>query len=314
MTVSGILTWLHCSGGSQLRRDAERPVIKIPRLPGAKWFRVALGVFLFVAAMMKLVGSASGTPRHDSVLSPTIQAVAPQFELALAVFLVTGFAPRLTWLATLVFFVTAIVVNALSASEGDASCPCFGHVLSVDPRITLGLDILLLAGLVFWRPLDTTAAGASSGVLEWARLPAAVAFAAFLVVLVAGVVTFGSLTRVWGLLQGDYVYPDAYHKEIGILEAGTENLVRFSLTGISEQPVTIIGVQTNCGCAASCALANDESLPVTLAPGEAAELVLSVRSSPKSKTGLFQGWARVFLDPPAPHLLKLEFSGAVHSP
>ena len=73
------------------------------------------------------------------------------FEIALAGMLLWNRWPRLAWLLAVCTFGVFAVVTAARAAAGEASCGWFG-TLEIDPRLTLGLDLVILAGLLSTGP------------------------------------------------------------------------------------------------------------------------------------------------------------------
>jgi hypothetical protein len=147
-----------------LAQVAENPKRAIGRHVGqmrtrcVEWFRVGLGAFLLVAAVLKTHGLSLGPVAEDSFLSsPRLQIAAIEIEILLGLFLLSKLARQLTWLAAIGFFTIAAGLSLYQALDRQPSCGCFGAV-SVDPRATLVLDILILTGLVICRPLPFPAA------------------------------------------------------------------------------------------------------------------------------------------------------------
>ena len=69
----------------------------------------------------------------------------------LAAWLVTGARPRLAWAAALVTFLCFAGVTAARVVAGETSCGCFG-LLEIDPRWVLGLDLAVIAALLWAGP------------------------------------------------------------------------------------------------------------------------------------------------------------------
>ena len=77
--------------------------------------------------------------------------IGVEFELALGFFLIAGLLPKMTWWISILCFTGFVAITANKAWMGDANCGCFGRA-QVDPRITLALDIAVLAVLLIFRP------------------------------------------------------------------------------------------------------------------------------------------------------------------
>ncbi len=114
--------------------------------------RWLVGVVLLTAAAMKDYQLATGPVAETSLLtSRWFMITAVEFEWALGLCLVGGLWKRQTWWAAVVSFTIFACITAYKVWQGEASCGCFGKV-EIDPRYTLGLDLVLLAALVTWRP------------------------------------------------------------------------------------------------------------------------------------------------------------------
>lgn len=99
-------------------------------------------------------------------------------------------------------------------------------------------------------------------------------------------------------LMGYALHADRPHKNIGPIRAGARTTVRMTVRNIRSQPTTIVGVETNCGCAA----VNLDTLPMELQPGEKHELVLEVGAADTMKGRRLTVRVRVFTDAPGPIL------------
>jgi hypothetical protein len=109
-----------------------------------------------------------------------------QFEVGLAICLVSGIYPTRVRSVALLTFVTFALVSAYLGLTNAASCGCFGQA-HVNPWITAGLDLILAILLWCWSPQrvahDAHLARKSRRVLVWtlliwavAAIPAFVAF------------------------------------------------------------------------------------------------------------------------------------------
>jgi len=283
---------------------------------GAERFRVALGLFLIAAAALKLRDLAFDFgPRDSLVSSVPVEMTAAGIELILAAFLFARRALRFTWGGCLAFFLTAVSLNVSLAVRGQ-SCNCFGEVgraLGVNAWISLLVDLLFLAGTLICCPFGSSSKFSSAFVRRKALAlsyawPVLIAAALWLLLLAAGFVRFGSLPAARAFLHGHSLCPDSYHKDVGTVEIGKEAMVAFRMKNITPDTVTIIGVETNCGCA----LLNEDSLPLTISPGEERELVLCMMASGSVLETRFRHSATIFLDPPGPNL-SVEFSGSIHT-
>jgi hypothetical protein len=110
-------------------------------------------VRFFVAALLLV---AAGLKVHELALLPSSASkVAPfgqaAFEAVLALWLIGGIHARAARWVTLGCFILFSIIALYRGLRGDASCGCFGPI-QVSPWITLGLDLLVVTGLILWRP------------------------------------------------------------------------------------------------------------------------------------------------------------------
>jgi len=119
----------------------------------------SLGVLLLAAASLK---------GHELLTTPVanvdIWSYRPflvfqvEFELVLAIWLLSGLWKRIAWFVTIACFAVFCCVTLYRGLSGAASCGCFGNV-HVNPWITLFvLDLPAALALVFFKPKGTTQA------------------------------------------------------------------------------------------------------------------------------------------------------------
>jgi len=113
----------------------------------------ALGLLLLVAAVLK--GAQLLTqPVADSDIwsSRPFLVFQVEFELALAIWLLSGLFKKAAWLAALLCFSLFSFVTLYKAVTGAVSCGCFGSV-HVNPWLTLLIiDIPAVIALLIFRP------------------------------------------------------------------------------------------------------------------------------------------------------------------
>lgn len=114
--------------------------------------RIAVAVVLLVAAGLKTHQLATEPIVGTSILdSRWLLMATVEFELFFGLWLLANLMPRATWTAAVGCFAAFTCVSLYKALSGEASCGCFGR-LPVNPWITSGLDLAILASLLKWRP------------------------------------------------------------------------------------------------------------------------------------------------------------------
>ena len=224
-----------------------------PRLPLLG--RVILGgvaVLLLAAAGLKLYGwNVSPFAQYGWLLSPAVQTAAVGWELFLGIWLLSGSARRLAWLAALVTFAAFAVVSGYLGVLGQAHCGCFG-VIEASPWVAFGVDVLVLLLLAVARPKSEAASPAG---VRWVGGVAVV-----LVVLFAGsLIVFGSAEAAVANLRGQTLTTTSHLA----FESGTVGELRTATATVrnwTDAPLRLIGGTSDCSCIAT------EDLPVIVPP------------------------------------------------
>jgi hypothetical protein len=122
---------------------------------------LSLGLVLLAAAFFKgtdpatLILPAGGFQSSKYGLVALIEA-----EAFLGLWLITGIYPRASRLLAILSFSCFSLVSLTQAMSGQESCHCFGRH-SVNPWLMLSLDIVALALLSSWSPVQNGTAGRS---------------------------------------------------------------------------------------------------------------------------------------------------------
>jgi hypothetical protein len=122
------------------------------RRTGYGFVRWGLGLLLFAAAALKTHQLATQpTPGASFLDSRSFLIFWVQVEFILGIWLCSGLALRLGYVAAVACFTLFSGVTLWKALQGEASCGCFG-VLEVNPWYTLILDLTALAAAIIFRP------------------------------------------------------------------------------------------------------------------------------------------------------------------
>ncbi|MDO5308643.1 MAG: hypothetical protein Q4G03_04010 [Planctomycetia bacterium] len=101
-------------------------------------------VVLATASSLKTKQLASQLLWSDNWLdSRFLATVAAYFEATFAIWLLFGFLPRITRLASAALFLLFSSISFYKGISGASSCGCFGEV-EVNPWVTFGIDVVLL--------------------------------------------------------------------------------------------------------------------------------------------------------------------------
>ena len=112
-----------------------------------------LGVLLIIAAVLKGCQLLTVPMANNDIWSyRPFLILTVEFELALAIWLLSGLFKKAAWLAVLSCFALFSVITFYKAITGYASCGCFGSV-HVNPWITLlAIDLHAVIALSIFRP------------------------------------------------------------------------------------------------------------------------------------------------------------------
>jgi len=259
-----------------------------------------LGLLLIGAGVLKISGggaTAPGTPAWLS--SPAMQFAAAEWEIVLGLWLLSGRAAIGAWMAACVTFLGFAAVSLRLGLIGQASCGCFGAV-KASPWQAFALDVVALVALGFARP-DFAAARAAG----W-RVPALVAGGAVAVLLLLGGATWafaGSLEGVLARLRGEALSFRPGVLDVGRGEAGAEVETGIELVNRTDAPVRIVGGTSDCSCITT------EDLPITLAPGEARRIGVSIQFG--NDPGVFTRKALLHTDCPAARVAVFTLTGLI---
>jgi hypothetical protein len=117
---------------------------------------VGFGLLLIMAAILKwrAFGGSHSSALFD--VAPQLEWLAIQFEVILALALLIGWQPRLTWSLTMLLLAAFGVANLMMIAQGRSSCDCLG-VVQVPPLVMLFVDIVFLGFLWGAREIRDTA-------------------------------------------------------------------------------------------------------------------------------------------------------------
>lgn len=120
----------------------------------SSWYtltRVALGSLLITAGAFKIwqslplvLGTSDGLPLLATLLLVTA-------ELALGLWLVSGFKPGVARAAAILAFSVFACYSLIALVQGSVSCGCFGE-LKISPAVTLLVDLVAVGSLMILRP------------------------------------------------------------------------------------------------------------------------------------------------------------------
>lgn len=268
-------------------RDGPRAVSLRVRAFAAT--RLLLGLLLLAAAGLKLYGlNVTALPRVGHLATPQVQVLTAEWELVLALWLLSGAWHAGAWLAATGTFLTFAGVSGYFGWTGVASCGCFG-ALRASPWTAFGVDLAALALLALTRPpLHRGSLKVPSSAL---LIP--VSAAAVLVILTATVsAIYGSPAAALARLRGDLLKASPDYVDFGTAASGEVVERSVEVWNWSDQTVKLVGGTSDCSCVTTA------DLPVTIPPGERRSVEVRLRI-PQTKSGAFTRTAELWTDQPA---------------
>jgi hypothetical protein len=250
--------------------------------------RIVLGLLLLTAAGLKLYGvNITALPRVGRFATPQMQVLTAEWELVLALWLLSGAWQAGAWLAATATFLAFAGVSGYFGWTGVASCGCFG-ALRASPWTAFGVDLAALALLAMARP--PLHRGSRRVPLSALTIPGT--GAAILVILtVTGSVIYGSPAAALARLRGETLTVSPDYVDFGSVAVGDIVERSVDVWNWSDRPVTLIGGTSDSSCVTTA------DLPLVIPPGEgrAVGLRLMVR---RTKPGAFTRTAELWTDHP----------------
>ena len=237
--------------------------------------RALVGVVLLLAAMLKFYGLAiEPVARMGLFSTPEFQVAVIEFEVFLAVWLLSGWRPLGSWLLALVTFAGFVAVSFSQGWIGQASCGCFGR-LAVSPWYAFTLDVALLVALLVGRPDLSPLWDHPRRNFTHALLPVTCGLVALALVtgllLGAAQLAFGSVPAALAYFRGERVSVTPRLVDVGAGVGGETRRVSVTVTNWTDRPVQLFGGTADC----SCTVLHD--LPVTIPPREARSVAVEMR-------------------------------------
>jgi thiol-disulfide isomerase/thioredoxin len=112
--------------------------------------------FLVAAVLLTAAGlkALATTPDFgNSIIEARwFQILLIESEIALALILLFGLVPKISWFVTTILFTIFSLVSLAKGFSGAESCGCFGDVVKINPFVTFLLDAGIVALLCKFRP------------------------------------------------------------------------------------------------------------------------------------------------------------------
>jgi hypothetical protein len=113
----------------------------VPNRIGWAIVRFLVAAVLLVASVLKAYQSS--VLENNLFKTRCFQFLLVEGELAIAVILLLGLIPKISWLITTILFTIFSIVSLSEGLKGSESCHCFGAI-QMSPFLTFALDIGIL--------------------------------------------------------------------------------------------------------------------------------------------------------------------------
>ena len=243
---------------------------------------IVVCLVLTAAAVLKVLGLVSGTVAEVGWLAnPGAQILLVQFEVALALWFVSGWRPLRARRVGVGVFLVFAAASLMSALEGQASCGCFGQV-KINPWWTFAFDVAMAAALLLVPVKNAQAIRRDPVNLRPAVWMAGGTSAVCGLALIVSILWAGSVPAAVARIRGDTVVLTERVVQAEPGKPGEPRTVSVNVTNRGAHTVRIVGGTADCSCLAT------QDLPATVPSGETVPVRVTIH--PGTKPG---EWIRI---------------------
>ena len=251
-----------------------------------------VGTLLLGAALLKASGlGVDAVARMGFFSTPEVQLAIIEFEVFLGLWLWSAISPVGSWFAAVLTFIAFAGTSLYLGVIGQSSCGCFGR-LSPSPWIAFTLDMFVLAMLTVGRPDLGTLRDHWRADFKRSAPTVALMVGGYFLLLgsVAGFAyaRYGSVDAAIADLRSERLSVNPSMVDMGQGTPGESHEAAVTLTNRTDQPIRLIGGTSDC----SCSVLGD--LPVTIPPGEARAIIVTVQFA--KTPGIFSRRAELSVD------------------
>jgi Protein of unknown function (DUF1573) len=168
-------------------------------------------------------------------------------EFSLGLWILSGAWRRRAWAVSVFWFATCLCWSLAHWWSGAASCGCAGRV-TISPLVSASLSLILLAGLLTFRPRRDAADGGAQGEASRLRLTVCGVAEMLVIFYVATFVILGSPRWVLAYFEAPPIVIVPSRIEVGSCRFGELREVELALKNVTPRPVRIQSIQTTCSC------------------------------------------------------------------
>jgi hypothetical protein len=219
---------------------------------------VALTLLLACGAkIFAIISSGSLSTRTENLFN----GLLIQIELALALWLLSGYRHHLSLATGAMFFLGAIASNVRSIWLNKTSCGCFGNI-EIPPEMTLCLNISLvvaIASSLRYSKITNFTSALKIGRDGW------IFSLSVFTLLGAAMIQLGKIHYA----PKQLAMPDSI--DLGVIELGEQKEISIPIKNVTGKEICIWGGKTTCSCASI------DGLPFVLPSGFEKEIRILVR-------------------------------------
>lgn len=253
--------------------ESYAPPSTLNRRLGFRLVQVILGLLLLAAAGLKTVGLAvDPVARIGIFYSPSFQTLVIQFEFLIGLWLLSGFWRIGSYLVAFAAFAVFAAFSFYSGWIGQADCGCFGAI-KVNPWLPFGVDVAIVACLVFSRPRISSFLQGPERRVPYKRILTAAMICIFVLGTGYGMVhvAFGSLARALAILRGETVSVAPAIVDVGEGLPGVWVESYLVVTNWTDSDIRVVGGTSDCSCSTT------SELPMIIGNGQSRSVRIYVR-------------------------------------
>lgn len=227
-------------------------------------------------------------------------------EFTLGLWILSGAWRQPAWAVSVLWFAACLCWSSAHWWIGTASCGCAGRV-SIPPLVSASVAIVLLAGLLTFRPRRDADEVGSHGEAVRLRFILCGVGEVLVVLYVATFLILGSPRWVLAYFEAAPIVIVPSRIEVGSCQFGEQREVELALKNVTSRPVRIQSVQTTC----SCTTVADP--PQQVDPGELVQVQLKIRCVGSPETPYHQT-IRVYADDGGLHTIYVDVFAKLTGP
>ena len=241
-----------------------------PRFSKWRVLQLVLATVFFITAFLKWRAFVASVPSTILEVAPQLEWGLIQFEIFLAIWLISGLATSLVWWVLLTAFASFAGSGIYQVWIGQSSCGCFGE-LSINPIWVVTFDLGVLLLLSYISPQEMLGTGSETTFIATgqSKLKRYGVLFVTMIGIVAGIFIMASAPTLTNIistysspsLTGQYLVTKPVVSSIGVSKPGQWVEFTLQVNNRSNEAIKLIGAINDCQCVAG------PDLPSEIPPG-----------------------------------------------